>query len=61
MELRIYSTAVERTIGAMLLLVGTSLMHSLKGKTIWKMLCTFLTNIVGILGSVMSLYHKHAY
>jgi hypothetical protein len=31
MDLRIYSTAVERTDGAMLLLVGTRLMHSLKG------------------------------
>jgi len=38
------------------------LMHSLKGKTVWKMLCTFVTSIVGVLGIVMSLYHhQHAY
>jgi hypothetical protein len=50
MVIRIYSTAVERTNRAMLLLVGTRLMHTLNVRT---RLCTFVTNIDEVLGSVI--------
>jgi hypothetical protein len=65
MGLRIYSMAVERTNGTMLLLVGTRLMHTLNGRT---RLCTFVTTLMKflevlfnyfIVGMVINIVYNH--
>ena len=53
MQLLIQSTTVKWTIGALLLLKVTRLMHSLNGKTIYKTLCSYVTNNITVLENVI--------